>query len=153
MSDIEQRLRRVEDRIELRDLVARYCLATDDRDYDTLAEVYAADAVYTGPSGRCEGRDAVIAYVRQAMDGYGGSVHTAHHQLVDFDDDDHATGVVTAHVEMGIGDETRFGAMRYRDRYARIDGRWRIAERTLDFVHIGPWSQVAQSLTTQGSTA
>jgi hypothetical protein len=52
---------------------------------------------------------------------------------------------------MGIGEETRFGAMRYLDQYVREDGRWRIQERTLEFVHMGPWGQVDQSLTKQRS--
>jgi SnoaL-like domain len=47
MSDLQRRIRRLEDRAELQDLVVRYFLAADD-DYDALAATFAADCYVCG---------------------------------------------------------------------------------------------------------
>jgi hypothetical protein len=51
-----------------------------------------------------------------------------------------------AHLEIGIGGTTVYGAVRYLDSYAREDGQWRIASREMRAVHVGSWDQVASSL-------
>jgi uncharacterized protein (TIGR02246 family) len=154
MSDnVDRRLRHLEDRQELQDLVARYCIAMDDQDFTALAGLYTADAVYVGPRGRHEGREQVVGYLRETASGVRRSIHTVHQQLVEFGAEDEATGIVTGHVEMSRhgADETLFGGMRYRDRYLRDAGQWRFLERDLTFVHLGPWSMVGSSLTGDGA--
>jgi SnoaL-like protein len=59
--DIEQRLLRVEARQQLTELVSRYCVGTDDRDYDALARLFTEDARFNA----IQGRAAVLAYFRQ----------------------------------------------------------------------------------------
>jgi uncharacterized protein (TIGR02246 family) len=148
MSDsLERRIQVLEDRHEIGDLVARYCIALDDRDLAAVRELYAAEGVYTGPGGRREGREEVVAYLDETLRD-STTVHSVHQHVIDFDEDDSATGVVAAHVELlpDGAEETLFGALRYRDRYVRQGGRWRLLERTLTFVHLGPWSAVGTSL-------
>src|SRR3546814_6210277 len=41
-----------------------------------------------------------------------------------------------------------FAAVRYLDRYRREDGHWRIARREMRAIHVGPWADVATSLST-----
>jgi hypothetical protein len=45
--DMERRLRRLEDRVELSDLSTRYFLASDFDDYDTIGSCYAADSTFS----------------------------------------------------------------------------------------------------------
>jgi hypothetical protein len=148
--ELEARLRRLEDRAELRELTARYTLAIDDRDYQTLARLYASNAVYEGPFGRAEGRRQVVDYVASRMDLYGPTVHTPHSQVLEFDEDpDRASGIVTSHVEMSMGGKSVLGAARYYDEYSREEGSWRFFRRDLKFTYVMPWEDASTSLTAE----
>ncbi len=56
--DLEARIRRLEDRAELGELVAFYGRLLDDRDVDGLAALYTSDAVFDSTDGPMTGRDA-----------------------------------------------------------------------------------------------
>lgn len=147
MTTLEERVRRLEDRAELQDLAAAYFRAVDDDDYDAVAACFTTDARFlaSGFEGDA-GRDAVIAFLKSARSGMGQTVHTPNYVQIEFGSSDEATGLVGAHVELGLGDKTYFGAVRYVDSYRREDGRWRIATREMRVIHIAPWSEVEGSL-------
>ena len=85
--------------------------------------------------------------LKVARAGMGQTVHTPNYVHIRFDGADVAEGLVCAHLELGLGETTHFGAVRYIDRYEREDGRLRIAVRAMKVVHIGPWSGAEASLT------
>lgn len=147
MDSLEKRVRRLEDRAELHGLVVAYFMATDDDDYDRLAACFDADATFaaSGFPDSC-GRDAIMQFLKSARAGMGQTVHTPNFVQLSFDGSDAATGVVAAHLELGIGTATYFAAVRYLDRYQRDAGQWRIAHRAMRAVHVGPWADVATSL-------
>ena len=132
MSDLERRIRRMEDRAELQDLVVRYFIASDDDDYATLAATFAIDGTFCAgsfPGGA--GREAVVECLRSGRSMMGPTVHTPNYALFTFQDDDHATGQVGAHLELSIGGRTVFGAVRYIDAYVRAEGRWQFKSRNM----------------------
>jgi hypothetical protein len=112
--DIERRLRRLEDRVEITDLSTRYFLASDFDDYDTIASCYAKESTFSA-SGFEGGRgpEGVAEMIRGARTNFGTTIHTPHYSLVEFQDDDHATGMVGAHVGIAVGGKSCFGAVRY----------------------------------------
>lgn len=142
---LQRRLRRLEDRAELEDLVVRYFLACDDDDWDALYEVFSADAEFADAFGR----DQVVEVMRESRAEMGPSVHTPDATLFSFDeqDEDVARGVVAAHWELSIAGRTLYGAVRYEDEYARERERWRIRRRAIRIRHLGPWEEIASSLT------
>jgi len=148
MSDVERRLKTLEDRIELQDLAVRYFIASDDDDYATLEALFAPDAVFRAGSftGGTD-RSAIIAFLRNARANMGITVHTPHYSLITFTGGHSATGVVGAHLEIAMGGQSLFGAVRYQDDYVRLNGKWHFARREMLTVHMGPWEQVATSLT------
>jgi uncharacterized protein (TIGR02246 family) len=150
LPSLEDRIRKLEDRAALQDLVADYFKATDDDDYAALAAFFTEDASF-GASGfdGGGGRDGIIAFLRRARAGMRQTVHTPNYLQLRFTDDDHASGVVAAHLELGMGDQTVYGAVRYLDSYVRIDGRWQISSRDMKVIHIGPWADAGTSLSTQ----
>ena len=85
--DLARRLRRLEDRAELRELADRYCLAIDDSDWDALGELFAAEAAMAGQTGP----DGVVGVLRSIRSGYGRTIHSALTQTLEFTDDDHAS--------------------------------------------------------------
>lgn len=148
MSDFESRLRSLENRAALQDLIVRYFLASDDDDYLTLASQFSAKATFNaGGQTVADSCDAVIAFLREARKSMGLTIHTPDYSLFDFQDDDHATGLVGAHLELAIVGKSLFGAVRYNDRYVRHDGRWLFEARTFQVIHIGPWEEIGRSLT------
>ena len=150
MSDIESRIRRLEDRAELQDLVVKYFVASDDDDYETLASTFAVDGTFSAgifPGG--VGRDAVVECLRSGRAMMGPTVHTPNYALIEFHDDNRASGLVGAHLELSIGDQTVFAAVRYVDEYAKNNGRWEFKCREMRTVHAGPWDQVGTSLSTE----
>ena len=147
MTNLENRLRRLEDRAELHALAATYFRATDDDDYDRLSDCFTADATFAAsgfpPS---QGREAIIEFLKSTRAGMQQTVHTPSYVQLDFADSNSATGVVAAHLELGIGDTTYFAAVRYLDAYRLENERWRIAQREMRAIHVGPWSEADQSL-------
>ena len=141
--DVSRRLRRLEDRAELRELTVRYCLAVDDSDWDALLGLFAPDAEMAGQVGP----ENVVGILRSIRSGYGRTIHTAQGQVLEFSDDDHASGIVPSRGELAIGGQTVLCAMRYLDHYVRVDGKWLFASRTLRFNYALPWADMAQAMT------
>ena len=139
MEQLESRIRRLEDRVELADLIARYYNAVDDRDIELVGELFCEDGVFGRFNGtdRAEGREAIKQFYYERLGPIGPSFHYPHAQLIEFDDDDHATGVVTAHAEMGIQGKMVITGFRYQDRYRRDpDGAWRFLQRLSRFFYM-----------------
>lgn len=147
MATLEDRVRKLEDRAELHDLVATYFQATDDDDYDRLGDCFTSDAIFEA-SGFPDsaGRVAITDFLKAARSAMGQTVHTPDYLHLRFDGADEASGTLAAHLELGIGEATYFAAVRYLDRYRREDGQWRIARREMRAIHVGPWSDVGASL-------
>jgi uncharacterized protein (TIGR02246 family) len=147
VTSLEDRIRRLEDRAEIQDLVATYFRATDDDDLATLGQCFTADArfVATGFAGG-EGRGGVTEFLKAARAAMRQTVHTPNYVHILFHDGDHADGTVMAHLEIGMAETTVYAAVRYLDSYRREDGHWRIARREMRAVHLGSWADVAQSL-------
>lgn len=150
MGTLEERVRKLEDRAELHDLIATYFRATDDDDYGSLGDCFTSDATFAA-SGFSEavGRADVTELLKAARTGMGQTVHTPNYVQLTFEGLDEASGMVAAHLELGMVEATYFGAVRYLDRYRREVGKWRIAHREMRAIHIGPWSDVESSLSDQ----
>lgn len=147
MSDLEARIRHIEDRAELQDLAVRYFMAADDDDYEALGACFADDGEFSAggfPGGAS--RQEVVDFIREDRKSMVATVHTPNYSLLQVDGDT-ATGVVGAHLELARGGTTLFGAVRYFDEYVRRDGRWQIRKREMRTIHVGPWDDVGTSLT------
>lgn len=151
MSNLEARIRRLEDRAALQDLVLRYFVAADDDDMATLGACFAADGEFViggGFSGGAD-REAIVKFIQDDRQSMGVTVHTQNSTLLTFADDDHARGVVGAHLELARGGTTVYGAVRYLDDYVRTDEGWQIKRREMATIHVGSWDDVATSLTSE----
>jgi uncharacterized protein (TIGR02246 family) len=126
-ADLTARLERLEARDEIRQLVARYCLALDMRDLDALAGLFPAD-VRVGADRT--GRAALRAWFDQSLrEQFTGTAHVTGNHIIEFDDAEHAHGVVYSRNEHETGPEWVIMTMMYWDRYERIDGRWYFRRR------------------------
>jgi uncharacterized protein (TIGR02246 family) len=144
--DLLARVRRIEDRIEIGELVHRYAVAVDDRDMATLAACYTTDAVFDSVGGRTVGRDAITEYYAGRFRLMGPTRHLPVSTVIDFAGEDEATGQVLAHAELGMGGRTIFSALRYDDQYRREDGRWRFRERRIEQLYAMPLAELTTGL-------
>jgi len=130
---LEARLDRLESLDEIRQLVARYCLALDVRDLDALVGLFPSDVrVGGGLSGRAELKRWFDQTLREQ---FTGTAHVTGNHIIEFEGGaegeplEHAHGLVYSRNEHETGDDWVIMTMMYRDRYERIDGRWLFRRR------------------------
>lgn len=144
----DPQLRRLQDREELRNLIGRYAIAIDTRDYPAVADCFTQAGAF-GRAGAplTSGRDAVIALFRELHSTAGPSFHSNHDSVITWSDDpDSATGIVVCHAETSDAEGMKIAAIRYHDRYARDGGQWRFVERQLEMVYQVPVTEYAGAL-------
>ncbi len=111
---------------EIRQLVARYAVATDRRDIDALVGLFVDD-VRVGRD--TFGREALRANLVEQLRAIGVSILNVGTHQIDLIDAERATGHVYCKAEVQHGARWINQAIRYDDTYARRDGRWFFARR------------------------
>jgi hypothetical protein len=142
LQQLLQLVRRVDDRQQLAELLSRYGMAVDDRDFDAIGRQFAPDGEFHG----VKGRQQIVDFYRARTSTFSTSSHYALTWHFDFADDDHASGVVNAHAELCIGGKTVRLALRYLDRYVRSPQGWQFQQRVLKFRYVLPFDAVADGL-------
>lgn len=132
-------VRQIDTRQQLGELISRYGMAVDDRDFAALAAMFAPDGEFNG----VHGRDAIIAFYRERTARFTTSTHYAHTWHFDQVTEDTATGVVNAHAELCIDARAVRISLRYLDAYVRGDHGWMFASRRIQFRYVLPFDEVA----------
>ena len=122
MKDLESRLERLESIDAIRDITARYPLALDARDLDTLVNLFIEDVKASPNVAR--GRAPLKAHYEQLCRGWGYTVHQVFQQAIDFESPEKAMGHVYCKAEHDIDGHFVVAMLRYLDRYERRDGHW-----------------------------
>jgi hypothetical protein len=137
--DVEQRIARLEARVQIRELVARYCFTIDERDIEGVGQCFTRDGSFRSLDGvmNASGRDAVVAQFHGRFSALGPSNHFTHDHMIQFDDSDpaRATGIVNSHAEVVRNDEPMLASLRYHDEYRLEEGLWRFRVRALAFFY------------------
>jgi uncharacterized protein (TIGR02246 family) len=131
MSDIETRLRSLEDRLEIQQLFIDYGRHLDRGDFESYANLFVADGeIMIGPMGRAKGREQIKTMMESTMAGrVGDSVHIVSSPAIEIDGDT-ATSEVMWTVVNKSGDGPKVTMTgRHLDDLVRDDGRWRFKRR------------------------
>jgi hypothetical protein len=83
--DLESRVRRLEDRQSIVDVVIRYCVAVDRRDWVMFSSCFASSV--RRDSGKLL-REEFVALVESALPGFRSTQHLSSNHVVTFDSDD-----------------------------------------------------------------
>ena len=142
LQHLTQLIQRVDDRQQLAELISRYGMVVDDRDFDKLGSLFAPDGQFQA----VKGRDAVVAFYRYRTSLFTTSYHYAHTWHFDLISNHQASGVVNAHAELCINGQAVHIALRYLDTYTKIDGHWLFQSRALKFRYVLPLSELANGL-------
>ena len=147
MDELIRRLEMLEARAEIGELASAYAIACDEHDMERLTDLFTPDAVFDLPSGimHAEGRDAIAAMFVRMFRIRGPAYHWTHDRCVTFDlaNPNQAEGSVLSHAETSPNGKTSLAAMRYNDRYSKVNGRWLFARRTISFLYYVPASEYA----------
>lgn len=120
------------DRLEIRDLAARYCRAIDRRQLEDLREIYAPGGIdhHTGFTGSVE---EYIEWLRGLLLRLDGTLHVLGNHLAEIRGDEAIaeTYATAYHWGTPAHDPAKnfTTIVRYVDDLVRFEGRWRIRER------------------------
>ena len=147
MEDLARKVRWLEDRALLSDLILRYFIASDGDDLATVGASFAEHATFLSSGAvSATGRDGIVEFIRVSRATMGLTVHTLDGALFTFRDDDHASGFVNAHLELVLDGRFLFGAVRYEDEYVREPDSWRITRRDMKTIYIAPWAELGRAM-------
>lgn len=125
------------DRLQLQDLVMRYCRGCDRRDFALVRSLYHDDAIDDHGAMFKGGPDEFVAWLPQATAHWDLTRHSISNSLFVIDGD-RAEGehYVEAWHRTPAPDARMFIVLgRYLDRYEKRDGVWKFLHRSLVFDH------------------
>ncbi|MFP5071916.1 nuclear transport factor 2 family protein [Pseudonocardia nantongensis] len=138
MSDLEQRIARLEALEAIRDLDARYCRALDDGDWDTLVSLFTEDGEFVGLS-RASGPAGLRSFFSGLADaGLTAFWHHVTNLEITLDGPDSARArsfLWQPCVQDGV---PHIAAGRYTDALRRVDGHWRYVTKQVSFDYFVP---------------
>lgn len=149
-ASLEERVRQLEDRHEINELVVMYGVIMDERDFDGIDRLFTPNATLRSFDGvfAAEGIDKIKETYQGRFDALGATNHFNHGHVIRFDpeDPDRAFGLVIAHAEVDRAGTAMWVALRYKDEYARTAKGWQIADRIMSYMYYTPVSEYAETL-------
>ena len=148
MNEIEARLRVLEDKEAIRDLLRTIARGTDRYDQSLLAASIAEDAVLDMGGKAPVGGGAFVAALAPPSEPRAGRMHLLANERIEVDGDAATSEsyVVSCQDVLVEGvRKTRIRAGRYLDRFERRGGAWQLVARTLvdEWGRIDPVSEPA----------
>jgi hypothetical protein len=125
-------MQEVSDRLEIQDVLTRYCYAVDDRDWDTYRQLFTHDAVLddTVTGGIKSGVEEHITYMKRALSKVLMSQHAISTILIELSGDEAKVRVHCSCpmvLDTGQSDKhVMFQGLWYRDSLVRTDRGWKI---------------------------
>jgi hypothetical protein len=133
----------ISDRLEIEDLLVRYCYAVDDRNWENYRRIFTADAIIddTKTGGIKSNVEDHISYMKKALSKILLSQHAISTCMIDINGD---SATVRTHcscpmkVDLGNGNsQIFFQGLWYYDQLVRTPEGWKIRNRYED----GYWNQ------------
>ena len=139
-TDLEARLRRLEDAEAIRTLDAVYCRHLDDGNWPALVELFTPDGVFDGLR-RVAGHADLLAFFGGLADG-GLTAFWHHVSNLEVEvDGDTATVRSLLWQPCVVAGVPHVAAGRYRDRLVRTGAGWRYAEKQVRFTYWAPLTE------------
>lgn len=128
-------LQEMSDRLEIQDLLTRYCDAIDSRDWDLLDTVFTPDARidYAETGGAAGSYPEIKAWLPRALERFPAYQHMVAAPRLVIDGDAATSRTILfnpmVHRDEAGQEQVFFIGLWYRDRLVRTAAGWRIAER------------------------
>lgn len=125
-------LQELSDLAEIKDVLTRYFIGIDRRDWKMVHECFTPDHISDYHSFRTEGTDKLIAQIK-GLERLRVSTHFMGNMLIDLHGDTaHSEVYAEAHLVQPINpkeDHDHINSLRYVDEWKRINGQWKISHR------------------------
>ena len=128
--DLEERVTRIEDMESIKQLKARYCeICDDDHNPDLITAIFTPDAVWEGEGiGRAQGHDEIRTLFEGFQKAIKFSQHMVQNPIIEID----GPAALGRWYFFGTfkyykGDQARWQAARYHEKYRKIEGYWFIS--------------------------
>ena len=149
---LEDRIRRVEDRAAIQDLVVLYGFVMDERDVPGIHRLFAHDATLRSQDGvfAATGIDEIVKTYEGRFAALGPTNHVSHGHVVRFDDadPDAAAGLVAGHAEVVRDGKPMVVGLRYKDGYRRTAEGWRFRSRLMSYMYYVPITEYVEVIGT-----
>lgn len=133
--DLEARITRIEDRIAISELRARYCFLVDQGQAEAAAELFTEDGEFHGPVRSYVGRaEHVKHYSSQVLSDMW---HFIANEIIEIDGDA-AIGQCYCDMPCVFEGESYVCVCRYDDVLVKRDGVWKFKRRTVTFNYFVP---------------
>jgi uncharacterized protein (TIGR02246 family) len=122
------------DERDLRRSAELYAQGADRRDKELWASIFTDDGVIEAPGLRLEGRANIVAALDVMARLYVATQHRVYNQVVSIDGDSAQGETYSTADHLSVDGGTRTiltWAIRYQDRWRRVDGRWQFSHRLL----------------------
>ena len=154
MPSLELRIAALEDQFAIRQLVARFVFAVDDRNFGEVAEMFTLGGRfrYVNATVDLTGRRAIVEHFETRYLALGLTNHVTHDHVIELIAPGRAHGRVSSHVEVcrsngpAMVTATRFADVYEREQTA-TGGVWRFAERALSVLYYLPAEQYSMLIT------
>jgi hypothetical protein len=149
-ASVEDRIGRLEDRADIQELAVLYGFVMDERDEKGIRDLFCEDATLRSEDGvfAATGIEEIVTTYLGRFAALGPTNHFSHGHVVRLDpaDRDRATGLLSSHAEVYREGTAMQVALRYKDTYRRVDGRWRFADRLMGYMYYMPLAEMATDL-------
>jgi hypothetical protein len=156
-SDLESRIRRLEDRTIISERVIKYGMAVDRRDWEMFADCFTdpmyADYSGSGVPAAVFARDDLVGLVREALTGFTATQHLSPNHVIEFDERDsdraicHSYMYAQHYLEGSEGGDFFLLRGSYTNHMVRTSDGWRI-ERLIQHVS---WSDGNKNAVTEAT--
>lgn len=125
------RIRRLEDLEEIRDLARRYAHHVWQEDVEAAIELFTEDGIFaTGDREPIRGRAALLESFREMV--IGSQLQPfVHNHVIDLEGENRARGWCYLDLRATMGGQSVIGSGCYDDAYVRTRAGWRFSARTL----------------------
>src|ERR1700733_5253116 len=135
---LEQKVQELADREEIKELTAKYCWHVQHAEGESIARLFTEDGVLDAPGNKpVRGMEALLKFYG-AIPPAESPVPFIHNHIIEFDGDNDAHGTCTIDARFTRKGESILGAGWYEDKYRRVNGKWRFAERKVSLHHSVP---------------
>ena len=129
MTELEQRLTRMEDIEAIKQLKAEYCdICDDDHNPDRITTIFAQDGIWEGAGfGKAQGHAAIRELFKKFQTLISFSQHQVLNPVIKIDGD-RATGIwyFFGPFTFYKNNQAKWLAARYQDDYVKVNGEWKI---------------------------
>jgi hypothetical protein len=156
-TDLESRVRRLEDRALIAEQVVKYAMGVDRRDWAMFADCFTdpvhADLSASGVPATDFSRDALVEMVRVPLSGFTATQHISPNHVIEFDDSDtdraicHSYMYAQHYLEGSAGGDFFLLRGSYTNHMVRTSDGWRIEGLTQ---HVS-WSDGNQNALTEAT--